>query len=180
MKITKTALVLVLVPCLGLVACAEQAGEEAAQTMEMAMAVDMEALGEAIGEINANWSEAFQAGDAATLAAMYTEDAFRLAPNEPTLRGREAMEQSFVTLVESTIARTITINTTEYGGVGNLAYSIGTYAVSYEMEGGTEQEEGKYLVLSKLADDGSWKIYAHMWSSDSPEAQMGEFSVGNQ
>ncbi|UCC84944.1 MAG: SgcJ/EcaC family oxidoreductase [Gemmatimonadota bacterium] len=168
MRITKLVLVLVLVPGLGLVACAEQAGEEGAQTMEMAMSVDMEALGEAIAEVNANWAEAFQAGDAATLAAMYTEDAFRLAPNEPTLRGREAMEQAFVTLMESTTARTITINTTEYGGAGNLAYSIGTYAVTYEAEAGSDQEEGKYLVLSKLGDDGSWKIYAHMWSSDIP------------
>ncbi len=168
MKIAKTVLVLVLVPCLGLVACAEQAGEEGAQTMEMAMTVDMEALGEAIAEVNANWTEAFQAGDAATLAAMYTEDALRMAPNEPTARGRQAMEQAFVTTFENTTARTITINTTEYGGVGDLAYSIGTYAVSYEAEAGTDQEEGKYIVLSKLADDGSWKIYAHMWSSDLP------------
>lgn len=168
MKLTKTALVLVLVPCLSLVACAEQAGEEGAQTMEMAMTVDMEALGEAIAEINASWTEAFQMGDAASLTAMYTEDAFRLAPNEPTLRGREAIEQAFTTLIERTTARTITINTTEYGAGGNLAYSIGTYTASYEVEGETDQDEGKYLVLSKLADDGSWKIYAHIWSSDLP------------
>ena len=135
------------------------------------MAVDMEALGEAIAEMDAAWTEALKAGDAATIAAMYTEDAFRLAPNEPTLRGREAMEQGLVTMIEGTNARTITINTTEYGATGNLAYTVGTYALSLEMEGGTDQDQGKFLVLYKLADDGTWKIYAHMWSSDLPLEQ---------
>lgn len=171
MKLLRLALVLVLVPGLGLVACAEQAGEEGAETMEMAMAVDMEALGEAIADITAQWDAAYEAGDAASLAALYTEDAFRMPPFEATERGREAVEQAYAEMFAATSEREITINPIEYGGSGNLSFTVGTYSYSYLMEGETFTDEGKYLVVSKMADDGTWKILAHSWSSNLPDEE---------
>lgn len=170
MKITRLALVLVFVPCLGLIACAEQAGEEAAQTMEMAMSVDLEAVAEAFAAARAEYVRAFEAGDAAALAALYTEDAIRLPPDAEMMKGSAAIEQDFAAGFTETISREITIAETDMGASGNLAYSIGTYSATYHLEGVTDpvMDEGEFLVVSKLTDDGSWKIFAHMWSSSVP------------
>ncbi|NIN72001.1 MAG: SgcJ/EcaC family oxidoreductase [Gemmatimonadetes bacterium] len=173
MKITKLALVLVLVPCLGLVACAEQAGEEGAQTMEMAMTVDLEAVAEAFAAARAEYVRAFEAGDAAALAALYTEDAIRLPPDAEVLKGRAALEQGFAAAIAESTSRELTITQTDMGASGNLAYSIGTFSATYHVEGVADpvMDEGEYLVVSKLTEDGTWKIYAHMSTSSLLETQ---------
>jgi ketosteroid isomerase-like protein len=66
-----------------------------------------------------------------------------------------------------TSARQIDINTTDYGAGGDVAYAIGTYSFSYETEGETKTDEGKFLTVSKLTGDG-WRITAHSWSSNLP------------
>jgi uncharacterized protein (TIGR02246 family) len=174
MKIIKTALVLVLVPCLGLIACtAEQAGEEAAQTMEMAMTVDLEAVAEAFATARAEYKRAYEAGDAAALAALYTADAIQLPPDAEVMRGRAAIEEDFAAGFAETTSREVTIAATDMGASGNLAYEIGTYSMTYHVEGVADpvMDEGEYLVVSKLAEDGTWKVLAHMWSSSLPETQ---------
>ncbi|UCC48430.1 MAG: DUF4440 domain-containing protein [Gemmatimonadota bacterium] len=166
MRFTKLALVLVLVPSLGLISCAEQAGEQAAQ-MEMAMTVDLEALGEAFAAVQAEYKAAYEAGDAAALAALYTEDATRYPPSAEVISGRAAIEQEFAEAFATTSGRQITITQTDMGGSGKLAYSIGTYSYSYQVEGVAEPvaDEGEWMVVSKLGEDGTWTIYAHLWNS---------------
>ena len=172
MRYTKLALALVLVPFLGLVACAEQAGEQEAQ-MEMAMTVDLEALGEAFAAVRADYKAAYEAGDAAALAALYTEDATRYAPNAAPISTRAAIEQEFAQAFAATTGRQITITQTDMGAVGTLGYSIGTYSYSYQIEGEAQPvaEEGEWMAISKLGEDGTWKIYAHIWNSTLPEEE---------
>ena len=86
MKLTKIALVLAFVPCIGLIACAQQAQQEA---------VDMEALAADMAAIEADWKQAYEAGDAAGVAALYAEDAVYLAPYAEAARGRPAIEARF-------------------------------------------------------------------------------------
>lgn len=173
MKLTKTALVLVLVPFLGLLACAEQAGEEGAQTMEMAMTVDMEAVAEAFAAVQAEYVRAFEAGDATALAALYTDDGINLPPDAEVAKGREALEQSFAAVFAETVSRELTITQTDMGASGNLAYSIGTFSATYHVEGVADpvMDEGEFIVVSKLTEDGTWKIYAHMWTTSMPATQ---------
>ncbi len=169
MKFTRIALVLVLAPCLGLISCAEQAGEQEAQ-VEMAMTVDMEALGEAFAAVRADWKAAYEAGDAAALAAMYTEGAKRIPPSAEVISGRAAIEQEFAEAFAASTGREITITQTDMGASGNLAYSIGTYSYSYQVEGEAEPvaDEGRWMAISKQAEDGTWKIHAHIWNSSLP------------
>jgi uncharacterized protein (TIGR02246 family) len=173
MKPTKLALVLALVPGLGLFACTQQAGEEGGQTMEMASSVDLAAVGEAFAAVRAEYKRAFEAGDAAALAALFTEDATNLPPADEAVKGRAAIEQAFAAQLAESTAREITITETDMGASGNLAYSIGTYNATYQMEGAAEPvtDGGEYLAVLRQADDGSWKILAHMWSSSLLEAQ---------
>jgi len=172
MRYTKLALALVLVPFLGLIACAEQAGEQEAQ-MEMAMTLDLEALGETFAAVQADYKAAYESGDAAALAALYTEDATRYPPSAEVISGRAAIEQEFAQAFAATTGRQITITQTDMGGIGRLAYSIGTYSYSYQIEGEAEPvaNEGEWMAISKLGEDGTWKIYAHLWNSTLPKQQ---------
>ncbi len=173
MRITRLAMALVLGVGLGLVACAEQPGEEAAQTMEMAAAVDLEAVGEAFAAVRAEYKRAFDAGDVAALAALHTADATRLPPLGEVVKGRPAIEQEFAAVFAATTSREITITGTDMGASGSLAYEIGTYSTAVQVEGASEPvvDEGDYLVVAKQIEDGSWKIVAHMWTSSLPETQ---------
>ena len=50
---------------------------------------------QAIEKINVEFSEAYNRGDAAAVSAAYVEDGAVLAPDEPTVRGRRAIEGAF-------------------------------------------------------------------------------------
>jgi uncharacterized protein (TIGR02246 family) len=171
MKISGFALVLVVAPSLALISCGRPAGEEeTAQQIEMGMAADMEALTAAADEMRNAYTEAFRAGDASALAALYAEDGMRLGPNEPMVKGRAAIEEAFSKLFAMPATAELTLEGVERGGSGNLAYEIGTYKVTVQPEGGAQpmEDEGKYVVLMERADDGTWKMLAQIWNSDLP------------
>ena len=51
---------------------------------------------------------------------------------------------------------------------GNLAVGVGT------VQAGAMKYEGKYLVVWKKQEDGSWKLYRDMWSSNLMPAEEEE------
>lgn len=165
MKLTKIALVLAFVPCIGLIACAQQAQQEA---------VDMEALAADMAAIEADWKQAYEAGDAAGVAALYAEDAVYLAPYAEAARGRPAIEARLAEVMGATTERKVTIERFDAGAAGDLAYGIGTYTLEMGMAG-VEQpmtDSGKYMTIAKLSADGTWKIYAHIFNTSLPEADV--------
>lgn len=178
---TKLALVLILVPCLGLLSCAEQpdqeetAQEEAASTMEMA-AMDMEALDEAMSQMEATWERAYESGDAAAVAALYTDDALYLAPYAEAARGRADIEARLTEGIGMMKDRHITIDRVDYGGSGDLSYGIGTYALEMRVGDAAEpiSDNGKYITLAKRSAGGTWKIFAHIWNTSMSEAEVAE------
>ncbi|MGD8700443.1 MAG: SgcJ/EcaC family oxidoreductase [Gemmatimonadales bacterium] len=165
MKLTKIALILAFVPCLGLIACAQQAEQEA---------IDMEALAAAMAAIEADWKQAYDAGDAAAVAALYAEDAVYMAPYSEAARGRPAIEARLAEVMGATSERKVTIERFDAGAAGDLSYGIGTYTLEMGMAG-VEQpmtDSGKYMTIAKLGADGTWKIYAHIWNTSQPEADV--------
>lgn len=164
----KAALALVLVPLL-LISCAREAQEEAAgEATEMAMTWSLEDLGEAIADIDTQYIEAFTSGDAAAISGLYTDDAMRMPPNMVMIRGKEAIEAYFAEMFGATAARALTLEPFEFGTSGNLAYVVGRYSYTIEVEGAEqpEHDEGKYVAVSTLTDDGTWKMLAQIWNSD--------------
>jgi ketosteroid isomerase-like protein len=169
MKLTRLSLALVLVPCLALISCARQADEgSAGETMEMAMAVDMEELGTVIAEATDAFIEAYETGDAAALAAMYTEDGMRMAPNQETVRGQAAIEAVYTGLFENSANRAVTMTPFDYGASGDLAYTAGTYTSRTEVDGEAVTDEGKYITVARLMPDGTYKILCLVWNSSLP------------
>ncbi len=134
--------------------------------------MDMEALNTAMSQIEAAWKTGYEAGDAAAVAGLYTEDAVYLAPYFGATRGKAALQAQLAESMGMMSSRKITINRTDQGGSGDLSYGIGTYTVEMMMGTASMTDNGKYLTLARRGADGTWKIYAHIWNTSLSQAEV--------
>ena len=116
----------------------------------------------------ARFTETFNRGDAAALAAMYDTAAVVLAPNAPPMRGRQniealwagARQQGFKTL-------SLVVNSVER--IGDHAIELGSYTLVIQPPGHAETtDRGKYIVVWKRQADGTWKLYRDAFNTSMP------------
>ncbi len=154
----RTTLIAVLVLTLASTACQPAAQEAAGLSEEDAAA---------IRSSTEPFVDAIRAGDWAGVAALYTEDAVYMPPNEPAFEGRAAIEAwlgAFPPLPDFSLA------VVETDGRGDLAFVRGTYAWTIMPEGAPEpiQDTGKYIEIWRKQPDGSWLIAVDIFNSDMP------------
>jgi uncharacterized protein (TIGR02246 family) len=116
-----------------------------------------------IQKLNDKWAEAFNKGDTATVAAMYTEDAYLLPAGAQMLKGRSAIEgfwrQSMQQLGD---VKCTTIDVKPLGG--SAAREIGT--CSFKTKAQPPQAGAlKYAVVWQK-EGGRWKLLQDIWNSD--------------
>jgi len=119
----------------------------------------------AIKSTEGKWVQAILAGDWATGAAVHTEDAVRMPPNAPDVRGREAVQAS---LTQKPSA--FTLSSVEIDGRGDLAYAWETFSITFPDKAGAQgtTTTGRGLVVFKKQADGSWLASRVIWNSDQP------------
>lgn len=111
---------------------------------------------------------ALRAGDAATAAAIYADDATLLAPAADVLRGRAAIERFWRTGVETGIADVVLVMG-ELRQRGEVAFEVGQYALHVTPEAGAPiVDRGRYLIVHRVDADGRWRRAAEMFSPDRP------------
>jgi uncharacterized protein (TIGR02246 family) len=124
----------------------------------------------AIRAIDTAWSRAFAAGDGKALAALYSDDATVLPPNESIQKG-EAVKKYLAGFTEG-YSGTFEFTPTAIEGRDDLAYTVGTYrATVTERKPGAKPyptEEGKYITVVKRQPDGSWKMIYDIWNVNTP------------
>jgi len=124
-----------------------------------------------IEKANLKFGEAVRKGDAAALAALYTEDATLMPPNSEMIKGRQEIEEFWKTSMQMGVKDAI-LTTVDASGSGNLAYEIGKYTIKIQPEGQEPIEAlGKYVAVWKLQADGSWKLHIDIWNSSMPPPQ---------
>ncbi len=156
MKYHRVALAtfLLTLPVLLFVSC-EKAPEDTAEVRQ------------AIEAINKQFADAVKRGDAAAVAALYTEDARLLPPNGPTLVGREAIQNFFQSNIDAGVSD-LQLTILEVGVVRDLAYEIGQYALTIQPEEGEAlRDQGKYVVIWKR-ENGEWKLDVDIFNSSMP------------
>ena len=126
----------------------------------------------AIDALPAQFTEAVLTGAWADLAALYTEDAVRMPPNQTAVEGRAAIQAALEQQAEVVTELTITPLVT--AGLGDLAYQKGTYSAIMTVEGSPEpiSDTGKYLFIARKQPDGSWLMTEDIWNSDLPLAEL--------
>jgi uncharacterized protein (TIGR02246 family) len=154
---------------LGLAAC-EAETEEAGSTTEDVAAVDVAAIDQTIRARAQEFDDGVAARDPAAIAALYADDTIIQAPGEPAMSGPGSVEEdwaeSFERMPDATgDGETENVMVAESG---ELAVETGRYTFSGTAPDGTAiSEDGKYITVWKLQDDGTWKIAVESYSSNS-------------
>jgi ketosteroid isomerase-like protein len=119
-------------------------------------------------QASAEWDRLFNAADASKLGLLYAEDAISMPPNNPTIRGRQAIQADFESLFASNVARHET-KLDEILMEGNLAIEVAHYRLTYKPRSGGPEivESGKHLECRGKID-GQWKIMVEIWNLDTP------------
>jgi uncharacterized protein (TIGR02246 family) len=123
-----------------------------------AWGADADARG-AIEAANKAFMQAFARGDAAALAAMYSDDAIAFPPSGKPTQGRQAIGALWQGLIDSK-GTGFTLTTTEVKPAGDLVVETGRYSVTPP---GGQAIEGNYLVVWKR-EGGAWKLHRDIWN----------------
>lgn len=130
--------------------------------------LDMEQVGAAIEETNAKFVEAFNQGDATAVAALYTDDATIMPPNNKMIQGKEGVQEFWNRAIQMGL-KDLSLTTVNLDGSGSIVYEIGKYSLGIEAEGQEiMRDSGKYVVVWQAQEDGSWKLHADIWNSSMP------------
>ena len=137
-------------------------------TVESSAATSSANLRELIRQNNARFMEAIARGDAAAVAALYTEDAQVLPSNSPPIEGPADIQAYWTAALQSGI-KSGRLETRDLELGGDLAVETGRYQLVIQPPGGAQlTDEGKYLVVWRRQADGSWKLHRDMFSSNLP------------
>lgn len=121
-----------------------------------ALAADLK---DTIQQNNEAFAEAYNAGDAAGVAALYTEDAVILPPGAEMAEGREAIAAFWQGAIGSGM-KDLKLEAVDLEDHGDAAREIGRFTAT----AGEESLSGKYVVVWKKADDGTWQLGTDIWN----------------
>jgi uncharacterized protein (TIGR02246 family) len=136
----------------------EPAGDEAAAPA----AADMPSAEAGIAEASAAWAAAWDAGDGAAMAALYTDDAMVLPPGGEALEGREAITAFWRGFLESLPGSQVALETIEVHSGDGGAIEVGSWAITGA--DGEHVDHGKYIVAWKYVD-GAWRLHRDIFNS---------------
>jgi len=126
-----------------------------------------EKVREAIEKANLKFAEGLRKGDAAGVAALYTEDAVLLPPNCEMVRGRQGIKEFWGAAIQMGVKNGV-LTTVEVSGSGDMFHEMGKYTLKIEPKGQKPiEDKGKYIVVWKRTADG-WKIHRDIWNSSIP------------
>lgn len=106
------------------------------------------------------WQTAYNAKDAAGLAALYADDGQVMAPAHETASGRAAIQAYFADDLKAGAKNQLT--TKEVLDGGDYAIAIGSYVATGP--DGKHLDHGSYATTYKKVN-GAWKIYRDIWNS---------------
>ena len=134
-------------------------------------AATLQGTGEAaIKQVADAYVKASLAGDAKAIAALYTEDAVEMPPNQPPVKGRAAIEQHYAEMFSGGAKLgAFALTHLESRASGDLGYDAGTYQQTMTPPGQTSpmNETGKYVVILERVK-GEWKVAYAIYNSDQP------------
>ena len=116
-----------------------------------------------IEKVGKAWEKAYNAGDAAAVAALYTKDAKVMAPGAEAASGTKAIQDLFTADMAGGVKNTLT--TEDVVGVGDHALETGKWVAT--SADGKHLDHGPYMTLYKK-EGGKWKLYRDTWNSSMP------------
>jgi uncharacterized protein (TIGR02246 family) len=116
-------------------------------------------LDAAVRKANDEWAAAMKTGDAAVIAAPYTDRAVFVSIDGTCVQGRDAIETMYrAGFARAGLASTTKIESKSLVVDGDLAYESGYAEVGSVKEGKPSVRGGRYLTVWQRQPDGDWKI----------------------
>jgi uncharacterized protein (TIGR02246 family) len=110
------------------------------------------------------FTTAFNHGDAAGLANLYTENAALLPPDARRVDGRQEIQKFWQGAFDAGVTD-MTIEIVESEARGDIAYETGAYSLKAPGEDGElVAVSGKYIVVWKHGADGQWRLHRDIWN----------------
>jgi uncharacterized protein (TIGR02246 family) len=118
----------------------------------------------AIAAANEQFMATFRQGDAAGLAALYTETGQLLPPNAGVMSGPEAIQAFWQAILESGV-KEAQLEIVEVSDHGDTAVEVS----QYKLFGSDQQllDQGKYIVVWHW-EEGRWKLHRDIFNSSMP------------
>ena len=119
----------------------------------------------AIKEATQTWLKAYNAGDAETIAALYTDDAVLMPPHAPVLNGKAAIRE-FVAK-DSAGAKAAGVKLVPGPATAAIDHDMGWESGSYTLTdaSGNVIDSGSYLSVSRKVS-GKWLYVRDTYNSD--------------
>jgi uncharacterized protein (TIGR02246 family) len=110
------------------------------------------------------FAAAFNANDAAGVAALYASDGMSQPNMQPTAQGIDGILAGYKGLFDAYTVTGMTITSTKVEISGNLAYDIGTFRFTGvpKAAGDTLKADGRYVVILRKDASGTWKVVADL------------------
>jgi len=129
--------------------------------------VDVEAEKNAIREMDREWEKATAANGAEGWVLFVTEDAVIYPPDDPIVRGKEAIGEYMQQFFPRDSSARWQPDHIEVSSAGDMAYMFGTYEITViGPENDPVTSTGKYGNAWTKMPDGTWKAVASVWNSD--------------
>jgi ketosteroid isomerase-like protein len=125
---------------------------------------------EALASHYAAFVAAYEAGDAAALASLYTDDAALLEPDKPPIRGRETILRDLEAWFGGFSFSNGRFETWELEVLGDTAWDLSYFEMEALRRETGERfgERWKQLCIWKRADDGIWRLHRLMYNRHRP------------
>jgi uncharacterized protein (TIGR02246 family) len=122
-----------------------------------------------VNAIRDKYIAAYNAGDAAAVAALFAEDAVSMPDHRAALVGRAAIE-SYFRDVFMQFSASVSVTPGETDVTGDVAHEHGTFSVTLTPKAGgsATTETGNYLVVLKKGSDGNWLVHHDIDNSNVP------------
>jgi uncharacterized protein (TIGR02246 family) len=119
---------------------------------------------QAIDKVNRRFSEGFVESDASITASVYAEDAVICPPNSKIIRGRNAIEAFWDSVIKMG-AKEAVLTTVELSGSGDTLHELGKGTLTIHPKGQEPTvQKVKYVVVWTHTVDG-WKYQWDIWNS---------------
>jgi len=157
-----------LIVCLALAALAAGCSNTPAPTP----VVDTRATDvQAVKDIEAAWVKDMTTKDADKFASYFADDGSGLYPGGATLNGKAAIKAAMTQYFSDPNASWTSQDTRAVASKGgDMVFVQGTYSMTMTNPKTKKPmtDKGKYLTVSTKQADGSWKVSADTFNSDSP------------